>query len=91
MYIIYLTRSQWSDYSVEEILIGEVDPEPLLNQWCSELSGGKYPHYGSVKDCGCGYHWCGDTILCLSILKQLPDKLKSVGFKVAQATEVWLG
>lgn len=96
-YIVYLSSGEYSGYSINGVLIGDIDPIPVLDQLAMKRSDGVFRSWESIKndDWKMGPH---ETATYFEILKKMaairqdaPQALKDAGFVEAEAIEVWTG
>lgn len=89
MYIVYTSHGQYSDYCLDDILVGDVDPAPVLDAAVLQLSDGRWRSKKAMEE-DVARNWrnlgMSATNLRDDILKSLPGELKRVGFKVAENT-----
>ena len=89
MYIVHTSRGEYSDYSLEEVFVGEVDPTPILDAAVRQLSDGRWATLDAMNK----YGWAPENSeLTRSVRGQLLDELRRHGFRPAEhSLELWLG
>ena len=95
-FIVYLASGSHSDYGISGVMVGDVDPVPLLSEWVRKASLGQLVYgKGSVChpdqfSCPSSEYWELDKLRCRLNAGQ-KDVLIAAGFVEVEAVEVWLG
>jgi len=103
MFIVYVTSGQYSDFGVNEILIGENDPNPFMDGFVAANSEGLWATWKQLKN-GLYFRREGEQQWSTYngpefqrrakvqdlIYSTIVDHLKANGFTKANATELWL-
>lgn len=100
MFIVYVTKGEYSYYSMESVYVGEKDPAPLLDALVVEMSGGRWIKFDDIREGNTltftdGKYDIAETERKRKLTKAIREKLVPLlvanGFVESQATEVWLG
>jgi hypothetical protein len=97
MYIVYLSHGEYSNYSVDFIMMGKKDPEEIVNKYVKYQSNGllnSLPEVTSYERNHRIYSYPNkskEEELAKKILNGVVKELENNGFKKVEAKEVWLG
>jgi len=99
MFIVYVTSGSYSAYSMDRILLGNVDPKPLLDAFVTKESGGIWTNSDESDTdhiVSKLIDWKAPDYLTKceeleAIKKRLEEPLLAAGFKPIEAKEVYLG
>ncbi len=100
MFIVQVTSGEYSNFSLGETLLGEVNPTPILNAYVKTASESRWKTFDGMnasQDPKWDFYYRGVanrtsvSNLKDSIRQGCAEELKRNGFKEVKTTELWLG
>lgn len=92
-YIVYVTSGSYSDFGVSGIMVGDVDPTPLLDGIADRMSDGLFKNFNNMES-SAPYRTDKRKMeqhLAHSIREKAVETLEAAGFVDHKCVEVWLG
>jgi hypothetical protein len=99
-YLVQISHGEYSYYSLDNILIGDVPPEPLIDAHIKQVSNGEWESYDACWKDMCLVNANGryDPKLTsdkrdrqTAVVKSCVDMLKANGFVEHEHFELWCG